>query len=337
VGALASAPRGLAGIAPPPAPAVLTAEEEAWIAAHPVILLRPSADYGPVEFFDDQGVYRGLTADYIALIEQRLHIRFQVVRARFGVVGTDFGDIRPLFAPTPERAKLWSFTSPYLEFPTYVITRASAREGLTLSDLAGARVAVVATYAVRDYVATRFPNVLLDPVPDTRTGLRKVSFGPVDAFVSDLPVVTYTMEKEGITNLEVAGETGYVYRMGMASRRDWPELNQILEKGLSLVRPAEREEIYHRWVQLSARPGLGRRFTIAALLALGASGLALAGVLLWTATRAAKPAHGPGSSSRLPPRETSCSGIPTCTSSPPTAAERQMARSIPCRSGTAYG
>jgi hypothetical protein len=45
----------------------------------------------------------------------------------------------------------------------------------------------------------------------------------------------------------------------------------------------------------------------------------------------------PGSSSRSPPRGTSCSGILTCTSSPPTAAERQMVCGIPCRSGTASG
>jgi two-component system cell cycle sensor histidine kinase/response regulator CckA len=288
-GAALDAPRAIAGIAPPPAPAVLTAEEQAWIAAHPVILLRPDTDYSPVEFIDDQGVYRGITADYVALVEQRLGIRFQVVRSRPGA-GGDFGDVRPLLAITPEREKTWSFTTPYLEFPAYLITRASAREGLTLSDLAGARVAVVGNYAARDYLA-RFPSIVVDRVPDNRTGLRKVSFGLVDAFVSDLPVATYRMEKEGITNLKVAGETGYVYRMGMASRRDWPELHQILEKGLSLVTPAERDEIFHRWVQLSPRTGLSRRYAIVALLALGASGLALGIVLLWNRALSARVAR----------------------------------------------
>jgi PAS domain S-box-containing protein len=285
-----SASRG-AGQSVAPSSAVLTEEEKSWLAAHPVILLRPGSDSAPLEFFDDEGVYRGMTADYVSLIEQRLGIRFQVVRSRPGAVGPAFGDVRPLFAPTPDREKVWNFTSPYLELPAYLITRASARDGLTLSDLAGARVAVVVNYAARDYVATQFPDVLLDTVPNNGIGLHKVSFGLVDAFVSDLPVATSRMEKEGITNLKVGGESGYVYRMGMASRRDWPELNRILEKGLALVTPAEREEIYHRWVKIAPRPGLGRRFTIAAILALGAAALALAGVLLWNRTLQARVAR----------------------------------------------
>ena len=151
--------------------------------------------------------------------------------------------------------------------------------------------AVVVNYAARDYVAAQFPDVLLDTVPNNGIGLRKVSFGLVDAFVSDLPVATSRMEKEGITNLKVGGESGYVYRMGMASRRDWPELNRILEKGLALVTPAERAEIYKRWVKINPRPGLGRRFTIAAMLALGAAALALTGVLLWNRTLQARVAR----------------------------------------------
>jgi two-component system, cell cycle sensor histidine kinase and response regulator CckA len=256
-----------------------------------VILLRPGSDSVPLEYFDDQGFYRGISADYVSLLEQRLGIGFQVVRSRSVARKQEFGDVRPLLAPTPEREKIWSFTSPYLELPAYLITRASARDGLTLSDLAGARVAVVVNYAALDYVAAQFPGVLLDPVPDNRTGLRKVSFGLVDGFVSDLPVATYWMEKEGITNLEVASETGFVYRMGMASRRDWPELHHLLEKGLALVTPAEREEIYHRWVHLAPRPGLGRRFIIGAIVFIGAGAFALTGVLLWNRTLQARVAR----------------------------------------------
>src|SRR6266496_1610646 len=64
----------------PDAAATLTAEERAWLAAHPVIRLAPHPDYAPVEFFDEQGRYRGITADYFALFEQRLGMRFEVVR-----------------------------------------------------------------------------------------------------------------------------------------------------------------------------------------------------------------------------------------------------------------
>ncbi len=269
---------------------MLTSEERAWLAAHPVIVIRPTPDHGPLEFFDDQGVHRGITADYLDLIERRLGFRFQILYADPGPA-RPVGDVRALLARTPERETHWLFTKPYLELPTYLITRASAAEGLTLADLAGARVAVVGTYAAREFLEERYPDVLVDPVLDNRTGLRKVSFGLVDAFVSDLAVATFWMEKEGIANLKVAGETGHVYRMGMASRRDWPEMREILEKGLALVTPAERGEIYGRWVRISPRPSSGRRFTIGAIVALGAMALAFAGVLLWNHALQARVAH----------------------------------------------
>ncbi len=167
---------------------VLTAEERAWLAAHPVLYLAPDPAYEPVEFFDEQGVYRGISADYIALIEQRLGFRFQVVNRRKEKVAWDAGQVRvdamPTCVATPEREKIWTFTTPYLEFPTYLITKKSVTETLALDQLKGSRVAVVAGYGGREYLATKYPGIILDPVPDTRTGLQKVSFGRVDAFAS---------------------------------------------------------------------------------------------------------------------------------------------------------
>jgi PAS domain S-box-containing protein len=272
------------GLASPPAPAeVLTTEERAWLQAHPVIRVAPSPDYAPVEFVDEGGHYRGITADCFALIEQRLGIRFQIVRLRPGErPSTENTDVVPLCAVTPERMKVWRLTSTYLEFPVCILARSSVAEPLTLDKLAGARVAVVGSYAARNHLAGKHPDLLLDPVADTRTGLRKVSFGLVDAFVSDLPVATYWMEHEGIANLKVAGETDLVYRMAIASRMDWPVLQAILEKGLALVTPEERQAIYRRWVPLAAGPALlSRRFLTGLMAAMAVTGVAVLGVLLW--------------------------------------------------------
>jgi PAS domain S-box-containing protein len=123
---------------------------------------------------------------------------------------------------------------------------------------------------------------VLDLVPDTQTGLRKVAFGLVDAFVSDLPVATYWMEREGITNLQVAGASGYVYRMGISTRKDWPELNRILDKGLALITPEERTAIYQKWVKMPVEPALfSRRLGLVLLGGLGVAGLGLWFVLGW--------------------------------------------------------
>ena len=236
---------------------LLTPEEKRWLAAHPVIRVAASSSYPPVEYFDKPGVFWGITSEYFNLMELRLGYRFKFIQLSQDAwqlldPRERGADVITASAETPNRAQFWSYTRPYLVFPTYILTRRGADDGLTLAHFAQARVAVVQGWAAEEYLRTQFPEVIVDAVPDTATGLRKVSFGLVDAFVSELPVATATMEKEGIANLKIAGEAGYSYVLGISVRKDWPELVAILEKALATVTPKEREEIYKRWVKIQA-------------------------------------------------------------------------------------
>ena len=78
----------------------------------------------------------------------------------------------------------------------------------------------------------------------------------VDAMIANIALATYYIEKDGITNLRTAGESGYVYKWGFASRNDWPELNQILQKGINLIDESEKIEINRKWVGLKSAPSL---------------------------------------------------------------------------------
>lgn len=48
-------------------PDLLNVSERTWLKAHPVIRLAPDPNFPPVEYFDKDGTYRGITADYVAL------------------------------------------------------------------------------------------------------------------------------------------------------------------------------------------------------------------------------------------------------------------------------
>ncbi|MGI9519334.1 MAG: transporter substrate-binding domain-containing protein, partial [Pirellulaceae bacterium] len=58
----------------------MTSQERAWLDAHPVIRLAPDPNYAPTEFLDENGNYVGITADFVALIEERLDIKFEIIR-----------------------------------------------------------------------------------------------------------------------------------------------------------------------------------------------------------------------------------------------------------------
>ena len=211
----------------------LTAEEKAWLKAHPVIRLAPDPDFPPTEFLDANGAYRGLSADYVALVQQRLGIRFQVVKlANWAEVLTKARqravDVLAAVTKTPERSEYLLFSKPYIQFPAVIVTRDSFTGSLHLRNLADRKVDIKEGYAARYYVTTNYPRIKVDVVPDVHTGLRHVADGRCDAMLENLLSTSYYMEKEIISNLRFAGEAEYVYLISFAVRNDWPVLQKIL-------------------------------------------------------------------------------------------------------------
>ncbi len=101
---------------------------------------------------------------------------------------------------------------------------------------------------------------------------------PVISIAPDPAVI----EREGIGNLRLAGNTGYVFRLSFGCRNDWPELAAILDKVLNQVSPQERAAILKKWVNLE-RASLfpNRQFWISLLPGLGLFACTLLGMLLW--------------------------------------------------------
>ena len=107
--------------------------------------------------------------------------------------------------------------------------------------------------------------------------------------VVELSRASYDIEKAKITNLRVAGNTGFTYQLRFASRRDWPVLNRILDKGLSSITDADRDVIIRKWIAIGPEPILGgRKFWGVLSAGLFAMVLILMVVILWNRTLKAR-------------------------------------------------
>jgi signal transduction histidine kinase len=265
----------------------LTPEERDWLAAHPVIKVAPDPDFPPYEFFDADGNYQGVGADYLALIEKKLGIDFQVVRYEnwakiLNALESREVDISGAITLTPKRSEFLLFTKPHIKVPMVIITRNIVKGELSLDDLNGMRVSVVSGYASHDFLAKDYPEIKLDLVPDVETGLKKVSFGMTDAFIENLGSASYYLEKTEITNLRIAGETGYFYDLALGIRKDWPIFRSILNKALDQIPQEQKQAIFQKWIHLKQRPLISnRRLLIGIAGGIGAFILVLGGVLIW--------------------------------------------------------
>jgi ABC-type amino acid transport substrate-binding protein len=236
---------------------VFTEKEKAWLRKHPVILASSDPQWPPMEFFDSDGEFSGIVADYMLLMERKLGVQIKLIPqnnwsdALKSVRNRDVSMLTSAVR-TPERDQYLLFTEPYLEFPAVIIVNSQTQGISTMANLRGKRVAVVKDYGTHSFLKNGFPYLNLVTVPNIKTGLLDVSYGKVDAFIANLAAASYYIEKNAIQNLRIAGDSGYVYELGIASRNDWLDLHYLLEKGLASITKVERQAIYRKWIGLKS-------------------------------------------------------------------------------------
>ena len=266
----------------------LTEEERLWLDAHPVITVAPDPVFPPVEFYDVDGVLRGIAPEYLDLIGQRLGVEFEYIRyENWEQVILDAMakrvDMLSAASPSPQREEYLLFTEPHTVIAGILINLQSGEETLSIDELEGMRVATVSGYVWQDYIENEYPEIDLVLVPDINTGIHMVSFGEVDVFVMDRATASWVIEEMAVTNLNMAGETGWYTSLSFAIRDDWPLFRSIMDKGLAMVTEEEREAIYVSWVRLGHSEAFYNKgeFWEVTFIALGSVLLVIVLILLW--------------------------------------------------------
>jgi two-component system, sensor histidine kinase and response regulator len=240
----------------------LTPQEQAWIAAHPVVRIGNDPGWMPIDFDDAQGKPTGVAADILHLLGQRLGLRFEAVPGQTWPEAYAAGlrhdvDLLPAIGRNPERDANFVFTQPYITFRSVVVVRDDVPFVPDITALMDRRFALVRDYNETEVVRTQYPqmNVLLVESPDE--ALKVVSAGQADATVGNIAVLHYKIRQMGLTNLKVAAPTDEQERLVyMAVRKDWPELASILDKGLASITLDERAGIINRWFNVEFDRGL---------------------------------------------------------------------------------
>lgn len=240
----------------------LSREESAWLREHPEVTLGVSFHYPPYETYNIDNKYFGLAADYIRIIESRTGLRFNLARC----VNTEdaaaklyAGKLDALAAvqPSSDLAAGVLLTDFYISVPAVIITRKEQEGDLALDKMAGMTVGLAVSEEFTSYLLQRYPNppfAISIPEGGYIGGLRALSVGDYDAMICDMAVAGHYIATAGISNLRVAGVTGYEVRHAIAVRPDQPILAGLLEKALESISPAERKIIEERWIGLQVRP-----------------------------------------------------------------------------------
>jgi diguanylate cyclase (GGDEF)-like protein/PAS domain S-box-containing protein len=237
----------------------LTAQERAWIDTHAGQLrVAPEGNFPPFSFIES-GKWHGLSADMVALLNDRTRAQFQILPAQnldaiLADVRRGKVDIVTSLQQTPERSQYLYFTQPYFRVPTAIIVKADALEGRWPDSFLNKRVAVGNGYGVQKYLESNFPAVKLALVADDLDGMRKLSFGEVDAVIMDVASASFFMEREKFTNLRMFAAFEYTYDLSLGVRKEFPVLHEILSKTLASIPDRDRQAILGKWISVSADP-----------------------------------------------------------------------------------
>ncbi|MGI6469311.1 MAG: transporter substrate-binding domain-containing protein [Syntrophomonadaceae bacterium] len=112
-------------------------------------MIRLGVDPGfvPFEFIDEDGEYKGITADYLALISEKTGLQFEVAKgltwpeAYDGAVKGEI-DALPAIGKTKAREEHFLFSEPYYYYKRVIVTRDTDTEILSIDDLEGFTIAV---------------------------------------------------------------------------------------------------------------------------------------------------------------------------------------------------
>ncbi len=238
----------------------LSDEQKAWLDEHKVLYLGYQCGYSPIGFSDQYGKFQGITADFIALIQEKLAVDFICPvcycssRSLLSAFNENKIDIVSSIVETYERSNTMLFTDPYLSLPLVIIVRQNIDSYLELNDLSGQVAVCVNDYAAYENLYAIYSNVHFEYSPDLLHGLEKLLSGQAQALVTDIVSATYCIEKDSLKNLKIAGKAGVTLDLSFVCRKSESVLHDILQYGLSLISAEERDALYSKWMGFEAHP-----------------------------------------------------------------------------------
>lgn len=264
----------------------LTVPEKEWLAEHRDIKLGIDPFWPPFEYFDVGGVYKGISSDYVNILNERLNLNMRAVAEKdwsavYAKLQNGELDVAPCMMKNPKREEFLLFTAPYITYPVVILTRDDKLYLMSIESIDGP-IAVVKDYYTEELLHRDYPHKMIKAYADTEEALRALKRGDVDAYIGNLASISYMIRKLNYKNLKVSGHTEYSFEMAFAVRKDWPELVTIINKELNRLSPEERVQIHAPWINTNIEHrmdwGVAGRYiavTVAVALAI------IAAILYW--------------------------------------------------------
>lgn len=247
-------------------PLVLDEEEQAWVAAHPVLRLGVAMEFPPY-YFNPSPPLRphGFLIEMIDLWAERLGLRVEIKRyasaerAAAALLSKEV-DLLPFALPSDAGPASSVFTLPALASDLVLVVRRDMPDVSAANDFGHYRLSAVEGTAASMVLRQRFPRAKLRLFSTPENALLALASGATDLFVGYQQVVVYHIEKLLLANLVMRRNLGPgPVTVGPAVRADAVELRGLLGRARASVTAADHSALASRWLPASMQARLDER------------------------------------------------------------------------------
>ncbi|WP_133775708.1 PAS domain-containing sensor histidine kinase [Pseudomonas graminis] len=192
-------------------------------------------------------------------------------------------DFAPGLTQTPAGLRLWLYSDPYMRVPQLIIGERDGAGAVDLEKLdSQVRVAVRMPSATADYLRSNYTHLNLQGVPLERQALQLLLSQQARYAVIDEAQLSRLSREAEFAGLAVVGDIGFPQLLRVASRRDTPQLAEIISQALNVIPARDLEQLHTQWLQpkypqISESPGLWKNIALLLLVLL----LASAAIVYW--------------------------------------------------------
>ena len=185
---------------------IFTKEEIEWIKNNPVVKVGIDEDWPPFEYLDTDKKHNGISSEYLNIISEKTGLKFDIYASSWHNVMERIKnkelDILACAAKTSERETFLDFTIPYLSLDAVIVAKKDLKLE-SFDDVKKYKVAVQKSDYTYDALIKKFPNLEFVFVESNSDALKAVSYGKADLYIDNLPTISYFIEKNLLTNLEI--------------------------------------------------------------------------------------------------------------------------------------
>lgn len=270
---------------------VLTEGEKEWVRLHPDITIGIEESWAPLVIKNDDGTLTGIDVDTLDYLNTVLGTNIHLILGKWSKLNEMLrnNQIDGLASSSidAERSEYAYFTKPYTKtLKSIFVKKGNPLNIATPESMIGKRVAIQEGNIFDEKVIRKHSDVIVVWAKNYRDLPNKILSGQADAFIG-ADMSFYNIIDMGITSIEPAFNLGDPLELSYAIRKDWPELVDILNKGIITLSEEKRISIKNRYVK--RKPMLDYLFIWKIILC---SAVAVLVLLLWNRLLARKVRHG---------------------------------------------